>query len=421
MQAINLLKNYPVAFANMLGFVDMVDLHNKWMRSMIVEESDKTLMAHRESFKTTCVSIAIAILMILFPNKKILFMRKTDDDVKEVIRQVSRILLDERTIYIVRCIYGEVVFGFTSLSAKEINTTLATNIKSASQLLGIGIGSSLTGKHFDIIFTDDIVNIQDRISRAERDRTKLIYQELQNIKNRGGRIFNTGTPWHKDDCFTLMPEADKYDCYMTGLMTKEQIQDKRDKLTPSLFSANYELKHIAGEDIIFISPVINGESSACLNGIAHVDSAFYGEDYTAFTIMQKHEGKYYVFGKMWRKHVEDCYNEILKYYQRFLCSKLYTEDNADKGMVAKELRRLGIRTVTYHESTNKHIKIVTYLKAIWKDVVFIEGTDEEYINQICDYTENAEHDDSCDSCACLARILYKKKSIDNQGYKSIYM
>ena len=84
------------------------------------------------------------------------------------------------------------------------------------------------------------------------------------------------------------------------------------------------------------------------------------------------------------------------------------ETNADKGMVARDLKNRGVRTVTYAEDMNKHIKIATYLKAVWKYVYFVEGTDAEYIEQICDYTEDAEHDDAPDSCACLARLLWRK-------------
>ena len=76
--------------------------------------------------------------------------------------------------------------------------------------------------------------------------------------------------------------------------------------------------------------------------------------------------------------------------------------------LARDLKLAGIRTAPYTESMNKHIKIVTYLKAIWVDVVFVEGTDKEYIEQITDYNENAEHDDAPDSAACLARLMYRK-------------
>ena len=56
---------------------------------------------------------------------------------------------------------------------------------------------------------------------------------------------------------------------------------------------------------------------------------------------------------------------------------------------------------------NKFMKICTYLKRWWPKIVFLEGTDPEYIDQILDYTEHAEHDDAPDSAACVCRILDK--------------
>ena len=83
-------------------------------------------------------------------------------------------------------------------------------------------------------------------------------------------------------------------------------------MTSSLFAANYELRHIAAEDVIFLDPTTGGDPAMVEQGTMHVDSAFYGEDYTAWTIMRKQGDKYYVYGKMRRKHVEDCYTEILE-------------------------------------------------------------------------------------------------------------
>ena len=82
-----------------------------------------------------------------------------------------------------------------------------------------------------------------RLSQAERERTKLAYMELQNIKNRGGRFINTGTPWHKDDAFSIMPKPKRFDCYSTGIYTpyfswrnaRRRIPEKRKfSATPGL-------------------------------------------------------------------------------------------------------------------------------------------------------------------------------------------
>lgn len=420
-QAVRFLVEKPYKFAHMIGFTKLTELHNDWIRSMLVGKEDDTLQASRGTYKTTCVSVALALIMILLPNLRTMFMRKTDNDVKEVIRQVANILQDPHTQYFVQTIYS-VNLKLTTQNVLELMTNLTTDVKGTGQLLGAGIGGSLTGKHYDRIFTDDIVNIDDRISRAKREQTKLVYQELQNIKNRNGRIFNTGTLWHAEDAFSIMPPAKKYDCYnpeVAKIISEEELKQLKDSMLPSLFAANYELRFIASENVIFADAQTGADPAVLENGIMHVDSAFYGEDYTAWSIMARHDDKFYLYGKMKRKHVEDCYDEIMKDYKRFMCPKMYNEDNADKGMVGKELRKLGAKVVLYHESMNKYLKIVTYLKAIWKDVIFVAGTDPAYIQQICDFYEDAEHDDAPDSAASLARLLLPKRK--ESSYTPIFM
>ena len=410
-KAVEFLITKPASFGRLVGFTKLTDLHNAWILDMLKGEGDRTLQAHRASYKTTCVSIALALIIILLPNKRTLFLRKTDADIKEIIKQVQKILKDPHTQYFVQCIYG-VNLKLTVESATEINTNLTTDIRGTSQLVGMGCGSSITGKHFDRIFTDDIVNINDRVSKAERDRTKLVYQELQNIKNRDGRIFNTGTPWCKDDCFTIMPEAEKFDCYSTGLISDEQLEVIKKSMTRSLFAANYELRHIAAEDVIFQNPQTGADPSEVEQGDCHIDAAYGGEDFSAFTIVKKRGNIFYVYGRMWQKNIDDCLDEIQRLRAQFNAGKIYCEDNGDKGYLAKELRNRGERAIIYHENMHKFIKITTYLKAEWENVKFVAGTDKAFIDQICDYNENAEHDDAADSLASQIRRLWKKKESD---------
>lgn len=418
--AVNFLLKKPYKLGHLIGFSLLTTLHNEWIVDMIKGTEDKTLQAHRGSYKTTCVSLALALIIILLPRTKTLFIRKTDDDVKEVIAQVQKILKSQQVRYFVKCIYG-VDLKLTKESATEVSTNLSTDIKGTSQLVGMGTGSSLTGKHFDRIFTDDIINLKDRQSKAERDRIKNIYQELQNVKNRGGRIYNTGTPWHKEDAFSIMPKPVVYDCYQTGLIEKEKLEEIRESMTASLFAANYELRHIASEDVIFESPQTGAEPHLAEQGEGHVDAAYGGEDYTAFTIARKFDGKYYVYGRCWRKHVDDVQDEIIALRKSFNAGRIYVENNADKGYLKKSLRAKGERVSDYHEHMNKYIKITSYLKAEWKNVIFVAGTDEEYINQICDYNENAEHDDCPDSLASLIRKMWNKKDASESNYTPIFM
>ena len=395
------IKKHPDAYLRMVGFDRRCDVYAEWMRDMIYGTSDETIQACRGSGKTTCVSGSLAQLVFLYPNLKIAFFRKTDTDVKEVIAQVQKMLLHPSTQALTKMIWG-VPVRLTVATQSEINTNLNNDPRGAAQVTGMGISGSVTGKHYDLIFTDDIVNPKDRASRAERERTKAFYMELQNIKNRGGRIFNTGTPWHVDDCFTLMPHPRKWDWRsLPEVITEEEAAHIRERMSPSLWAANYELRHIASDDVIFFDPKVGAPPEMVENGECHVDAAYFGDDFTALSIVQKHEGKYYVYGKLWRKHVEDVTPLIIADTSRFRTQRIHMETNADKGYALGPFKATGMRCVPYHESMKKHVKIVTYLKTAWPDVVFVDGTDEQYIDQICDYTEDAEHDDAPDSLSSL--------------------
>lgn len=412
-QILTLLKEKPYLFGQKLGFTKLTPINNEWIKEMVFGKGDYTLQAHRGSYKTTSVSVSFVLKIILFPNKKVKFYRKNDSAVKEIIHQVSMMLKHPLTKAIVQKLYG-INLKLIVDSAYEINTNLTNDPRGTSQLSASGIKASQTGQHYDEIFTDDIVTKEDRYSRAERESTKTSYYELINIVNPDGRIFNSGTPWHKEDAFTIMPEAVCWDCYSTGLLSDADIQELKDSMSPSLFAANYELKHIASEDVIFENPILNGDISKVQQArFCHIDAAYGGEDFTAFTICRKSGGKYYVYGRLWHKAVDLCIPDIQTERARFNAGIILCEENGDKGYLAKELRRCGERVNTYWEDMNKYLKIVTYLKGEWKNVIFVEGTDADYINMILDYNEYAEHDDAPDSLASLIRKLWNNKSDDS--------
>lgn len=408
--AVFFLKNHPAKFGHLVGFTKLSDMHNGWMKGMIAGHEDLTLQAHRGSYKTTCVSIVLALLMILLPRLRILFVRKTDDDVKEIVKQVRKILLTPQMQHFVHVIY-EIDLRLTVDNATELSTNLSLDTKGTSQLMAMGIGGSITGKHFDRIFTDDIVNLKDRKSKAEREHTKEVYQELQNIKNPGGRIVNTGTPWHVEDAFTLMPDPEKWDCYSTGMLGKDQIDELRRSMAPSLFAANYELRHIASENALFETPPkFFSDPNKLRDGVCHIDAAYGGEDYTAFTCCKRVGDKLYMYGRMWQKHADTVLDVCVSEAQKLMCAPILCETNADKGFLARELIKRGIPARTYAEKENKYVKISTFLRKWWEDIEWLEGTDKAYLAQIMDYTEDAEHDDAPDSAACMCRYYDRRSS-----------
>jgi hypothetical protein len=142
-----------------------------------------------------------------------------------------------------------------------------------------------------------------------------------------------------------------------------------------------------------------------------VDAAYGGGDYTALTCGRRDydTDTIYLYGKLWRQSVDKVMEEIIRESRRLLCEPIKCERNGDKGFLVREFLKRDVYASGYDESQNKFIKIVTYLKKWWPRIIFLEGTDPEYIDQILDYTENAEHDEAPDSAACVCRLL-------NNGY-----
>lgn len=409
--SINLLSQIlddPLPFAHALGYNLLKDIHSKWIKEMFFLDEDKTLQAHRDSYKTTCLIVALDLCMIAKPTKNHILFRKDEKATREVLRSVRKDLDSDVIRALVKNIYN-VDLKCTIDGANEIQTNLYNGPKEC-QLIGMGIKSGVTGLHGNV-YTDDVVTMKDRVSEAERDYTTLFYQELQNVAGRTGRIGNQGTPWHKNDTFSMMPIPTKYDIYSTGIFNEEEIKKKKETMTGSLFAANYELKHIADGDILFTEPKY-GEFPIGAKSYAHIDAAYGGEDRTALTIIAEVDGKLHVIGWMMEGHIDTHYKEIVSKMERYQCHGYDCENNSDKGFLRKDLSRLtNIEGVGYHEKMNKYYKISTYGKARWNDVIFdLENGDIEYIAEIMDYNENANHDDAPDSFASLVKRRYYEEN-----------
>lgn len=168
-------------------------------------------------------------------------------------------------------------------------------------------------------------------------------------------------------------------------------------------------KWAASEGALFtVHPKFTQDERFLFDGIAHVDAAYGGADGTAFTCGRRIGDTIYLYGRLWQKHVDTVMGVISTEARRLRCAPLYMEVNADKGYLGREFRRMGDETRVYTEHQNKFFKIATVLRKWWPNIVFLEGTDRAYIDQIMSYTEGAEHDDAPDSAACVCRVLDRR-------------
>ena len=83
------IKEQPYLIGHWIGFEDLTTLHNEWIKSFLFAEKDQTLLAHRGSYKTPCLSIAIALLLAKEIKKKRLPCKLYSENMNKYIKIAS--------------------------------------------------------------------------------------------------------------------------------------------------------------------------------------------------------------------------------------------------------------------------------------------------------------------------------------------
>ena len=85
-----ILEN-PIPFAHSLGYNLLTeDVHKEWIRNLFYLDEEKTMQAHRDSYKTTCLIVALDLALIAKPTKNHIVFRKDEKATKEVLRSVRK-------------------------------------------------------------------------------------------------------------------------------------------------------------------------------------------------------------------------------------------------------------------------------------------------------------------------------------------
>jgi hypothetical protein len=416
-------------FFNTMGkTIDIIGENGKVERQYLTEEklhellskNKRSLKGHRGSYKTTAIVIIGCILRMLFePNVRIGIIRKSFTKSSEILTAISKMMQIAHIKQIFKLAHGEEPKP-TKDSANVLSFNFKTIITPENNINAYGIHQDFIGKHFDIIICDDFITLEDRISQAERDKTKIHLEELtNNILDPGKLIMYLGTVWHRNDGWVLCPDALCFDWKITKIMTEETIQEKKTSMTRIMFEANYNLSHVASDEQMFVEAKwLRWNYHYKKKVYGHIDAKYSGNHTNGLCFMvEKDDGRIQAIGFCFHEHVNDKLDFIVKKYKKYFCSQFFCEDNADKGFLAEKLIKKGMNVETYHESMNKHVKIEDYGYPNWDNIDWDVDTDPEYISQILDYEEGEEPDDCADNFSSLIRIKFDKNNSNMDRWK----
>lgn len=436
-ERIQQILEHPHLLGHIMGKTLLTEMHSEWIWHLWgqPEGIHTSFQGHRGSFKTTALTEVGSVWWLLFhPNDRLALLRKTFTEAADTLRVIERACRMPEIIHLFHCVQPEnptlqileAPYGRLLLSCKDAGNSITKEVS----LQAHGVDQLGAGLHFDRIHMDDIVNRQDRLSPAVRARTMDACREiLTNIIDPGKTVQHTGTPWHRDDAWSLWTKKREgedagdddltlqapmlRDCYQTGLLSPERLRKLQRTTTPSLFAANYKLIHMADDDMLFKEPAFAPWDFTIYNVHAHLDAKFDGDHTCALTFAARRpDGKIQIFGRVFSENVKLKIQWILDQCVRFKARVIHNELNPDKGYTADLLERKPkderppLRVRRYTERMNKHAKISSYLLDYWDELVFDPSTDEAYMSQVLDYMEGQEPDDAPDSLASILRQAF---------------
>jgi len=436
----------PHIIGRMVGKDLLVPMHSEWTKWVWGQPSGvhTGLQAHRGAYKTTAITeIGIIWWWLFHPADRIALIRKTFTAAADSLSVIRQLMEREEIQELFRLVHGKAP-EFTEKRADRLTFDFKRSITKEGSLGAYGINNLPTGLHVDRALCDDIVTDDDKYSKAEREKTIRSTQELlSNIIDRGKSVMFVGTPWHKDDAWTSVIESavprtvKKYPRNSTGLISDTEYAKICRLNTPAMIAANYELRHIPSDALLFANRARDGAWILGVKSpvVAHLDAKFDGDHTTALTIMQElpevaPNGRNWIQARVWvsDKHVELCADEIVAKCARMNVRHFYNENNPDKGstyrMLMGKFKAAGhtINTAkkpdeyNYQERQNKQYKIQTHLLHHWQNIHWdMIQSDRKAIDQVCDYQEGAEPDDMPDSMASLLRCFYDDTAPKNKG------
>lgn len=268
--------------------------------------------------------------------------------------------------------------------------------------------------HPDFIICDDIIDIKDKHSQAERDYISDYYDALSGLCQ---NIVFLGQPVHAKDLYAKIKPRIKVKSYPHGCIPEldDNLDDKRAAgVTEEFIQANYFLKTNADETLPFHSveeiDFFNFESS-----FAWIDGADGGGDDTSIAAYIINLGRVVVAGFNFSKPYYDCDKELEAIWKMFNARRGGFETNKFGKHPVILLRQAGFDFTGVETTVNKKAKIqnaatfknnikLIKLKQGEAPVNLIEAN-KKFNKQVKEYEYISKHDDAPDNIASAMKYL----------------
>jgi len=230
-----------------LGY-DLRDFHEDWCKALQTYPKI-LLLAPRNSFKSTVVSISYPLwLLVNDSNFRIFIRSSTDALAKSFLREIKGHIEHNR--------YFHYLFGKWKTETRHWQETSiivprSKYMKEVS-IAAAGIGTSAVSQHYEVIIDDDIVDRKNVENAEQRQKVFQTYQDDFGLLSPGGQNVVVGTRWHEQDIYGTLLSNEKYrhilfkahrddgSLLFPDVLSEEFLQGQKMDMGTALYLAQYE-------------------------------------------------------------------------------------------------------------------------------------------------------------------------------------
>lgn len=302
----------------------------------------------------------------------------------------------------------------------ELETSSAYRIRVKGHLgkqenfKAMGVKQSIKGNHPDFIICDDVVDIQDKYSKAERNFLRSFYDAISGLV---GNVLFLGQPVFYKDLYSQIRSFVKVLSLPHGTIVEldHDLEARRAAgISEEFINANYHLT-VSRDEICPFSSLEIVNFYPFTSSFMWIDPSEGKGDYTAVNVMARNFDKVIFAGFCFNKAWFDCDKEISFIYEAYKTTRAGIETNNLGTYPVIVLRKNGLNFGGKNTTKNKTAKIqnaasfknsIALSSFIPKEKIDdnfylnLKEANDLFIKQVKEYEyAGTEHDDAPDSIA----------------------
>lgn len=412
-----------------IGQKNLVDIPHKLMCDSVAfsEHNNMLHLWPRGHLKSSLITVGDSIRRLCKnPNVRILIANEKRENAVSFLREIKGHLENNETI---AKYYGNHVSRDAKWTEDAIISAKRTENKKEPSIQAAGVGQSLTGQHYDVIYLDDLIS-QDTIGTKEQIQKSIDwYKFAYSLLDPGGVVIIVGTRYHDRDLYgyIIKNEAEDFDIQTHTVyredgsplwperFTPEIIEGIKKKQGSYIFACQYLNNPVDDETakfkisnfLYYHEPDLVGKRLRTTMTIDRAYSLAKTADFTGIVIRSiDDQGNWYVrYAKRHKESEGELINNIFALKNLFKVDKVGVEQKAFtytlEPSLRAEMRRRGdffsVVELKAHGSKEQRIEsLVPMFES--HSVFFLHNECNDLEDELLRFPR-AEHDDLADALA----------------------